>query len=105
MPVDLRPVSIEASRDGERSVSLFVVDQGSRVGRYQVRTNAEGRRNVYFSPMSNGSFAGPEKLAVPSSCAPYADPVVKAMAADLERRGMQAPGIFSEEAMLESIAL
>lgn len=95
MSQDLKEIAIEVARqDGEaKAVDVYLFDGAKRIGRYQVRTNADGRRDVYHSDIENGSFTCRRKLPKAAAAAPHEDPAVAAIAADLESRGMHADAL------------
>lgn len=92
-------------RDGKgglKSASVFVLERGQKVARYQVRVKPGGRPDVYYSAISNGSFSGPKKLA----CAPTADgadPAVATIAQDLGMRGTPVPTLSAPGASLADL--
>ncbi|MBQ3328323.1 MAG: hypothetical protein IJG88_00015 [Eggerthellaceae bacterium] len=95
MSQDLKEITVEVARqDGEaKAVDVYLFDGAKRIGRYQVRTNADGRRDVYHSDIENGSFTCRRKLPKAAKPVPCGDSAVAAIAADLADRGLSAPAL------------
>ena len=90
------------SKGAAKSVSVFIHDNVQKVGRYQVRFQTSGCFDIYYSPISNGSFLGPKKLAK-ADAADAADPVVAAIARDLAAKGIHIPKLADPETHLEDL--
>lgn len=90
-----KEIRIEVARQGDdsRAVDVYLFDGARRIGRYQVRTNADGRRDVYHSDIENGSFTCRRKLPKAASPVPCGDSTVAAIAADLRAHGLSAPAL------------
>ena len=93
----LREVRLEVGRsdEGAGRVNVFLFEGARRVGRYQIRTNADGRRDVYYSDIEGKSFNGTRKVQKPAGDSSSRDSVIGAIERDLSDRGMAAPAIGS----------
>ncbi len=91
----LKEVSIEVSRSdsAKRSVDIFVFNGAGKIGRYQVRTNVDGSRDVYHSDIDGGSFNNTRKVQRALSADQFADEAAATIADDLKRRGFVAPAL------------
>lgn len=92
-----REIDIEVAREGDdsRSVDVYLFDGARRIGRYQVRANADGRRDVYYSEIEGKSFSKTRKVQKAPGGPVGADPISAAIEKDLAGRGMAAPALAS----------
>ena len=91
----LREVRLEVGRSNEDAgkVNVFLFEGARRVGRYQIRTNADGRRDVYYSDIEGKSFNGTRKVQKPAGVSSSRDSVIGAIERDLSDKGMAASAI------------
>ena len=88
---DLREISVSLSRpDNPRVVDVYLFDGARRFGRYQVRTNADGRRDVYYSDIEGKSFSKTRKVQKPADIPAGESPVAATIERDLSDRGISA---------------
>lgn len=95
-------VDERGGKGGLKSASVFVLERGQKVARYQVRFKPGGRPDVYYSSISNGSFSGPKKLAC-ATLDDKADPAIAIIAQDLVMRGTPIPALSEPGVQLEDL--
>ena len=96
MSDNLRQITVKVESPGgdAKSVNVYLFDRSVRFGRYQVRTNADGRRDVYYSDIEGASFSKTRKVPKANGPAPCGDQAVATMAEDLARMGLSAPDLL-----------